>query len=136
MDISSPMTDCRMEDGSRVNVIIPPLSLRGPLLTIRKFSKKPLMAEDLVANGTCTLDMMNFLKAWVNSRLNIVVSGGGGAGKTTTLNILSSFIPGNERIITIEDAAELQLQQRHVITLETRTANIEGSGKIATHDLE
>jgi pilus assembly protein CpaF len=135
VDESSPMVDARLKDGSRVNVIIPPLALRGPTVTIRKFAKEALEVEDLVRFGSITEDMIRFLEACVRGRLNVVVSGGTGSGKTTTLNILSSFIPGDERIVTIEDAAELQLRQDHVVTLETRPANVEGRGKIAIRDL-
>jgi pilus assembly protein CpaF len=122
-------------DGSRVNVIIPPLSLVGPVLTIRKFRAEPFTAQDLVNVGTITREMAEFLKACVIGRVNIVVSGGTGSGKTTTLNVLSSFLPHDERIVTIEDAAELQLQQEHVVTLETRPPNVEGKGEITIRDL-
>ncbi len=135
VDKSSPMVDARLKDGSRVNVIIPPLALRGPTVTIRKFAKEALEIEDLVRLGSITDDMVRFLDACVRARLNVVVSGGTGSGKTTTLNILSSFIPGDERIITIEDAAELQLRQDHVVTLETRPSNVEGKGRISIRDL-
>ncbi|MDB5065855.1 MAG: type secretion system protein [Chloroflexi bacterium] len=135
VDESSPMVDARLKDGSRVNVIIPPLALRGPTLTIRKFSKDPLQVDDLVRFGTTTHDMMEFARACVSARLNVVVSGGTGSGKTTTLNILSSFIPDDERIVTIEDAAELQLRQEHVVTLETRPANVEGRGAVGIREL-
>src|ERR1700686_2454772 len=135
VDESSPMVDARLKDGSRVNVIIPPLALRGPTVTIRKFAKEGLALEDLVRFGSITEDMIRFLEACVRGRLNVVVSGGTGSGKTTTLNILSSFIPGDERIVTIEDAAELQLRQEHVVTLETRPANVEGRGRITIRDL-
>ncbi len=128
IDESSPMVDARLADGSRVNAIIPPLSLVGPVLTIRKFSATPFTVEDLVRFGTATPEMFEFLEACVKARLNIFVSGGTGSGKTTMLNILSSFIPDDERIVTIEDAAELQLRQEHVVTLEARPANIEGKG--------
>jgi pilus assembly protein CpaF len=134
-DESSPMVDARLSDGSRVNAIIPPLSLVGPVLTIRKFSKTPFTEHDLVRFGTLTPDMVEFLRACVQVRLNIVVSGGTGSGKTTLLNVLSSFIPNDERIVTIEDAAELQLRQEHVVTLESRPANIEGKGRISIRDL-
>ena len=120
IDESSPMVDARLADGSRVNAIIPPLSLVGPVLTIRKFSATPFTVEDLVRFGTATPEMFEFLEACVKARLNIFVSGGTGSGKTTMLNILSSFIPDDERIVTIEDAAELQLRQEHVVTLEAR----------------
>ncbi|PKM81638.1 MAG: type II secretion system protein E [Firmicutes bacterium HGW-Firmicutes-13] len=135
IDESMPMVDARLPDGSRVNAIIHPLSLTGPIITIRKFSKDPLKIKDLVRFGTLTPQMAQFVDACVKSRLNIVVSGGTGSGKTTTLNVLSSFIPNDERIITIEDAAELQLHQRHVISLETRPPNIEGKGAITMRDL-
>ncbi|EAX48037.1 type II secretion system protein E [Thermosinus carboxydivorans Nor1] len=135
IDESSPMVDARLPDGSRVNAIIPPLALKGPCLTIRKFAKDPLTIQDLINFGTLTEEMANFLKACVEGKLNIVVSGGTGSGKTTTLNCLSSFIPPDERIITIEDAAELQLRQEHVVTLETRPPNIEGKGAITMRDL-
>jgi len=135
IDESSPMVDARLPDGSRVNAIIPPLALKGPCITIRKFSKDPFTIDDLVRFGTLTEEMALFLRACVEARLNIVVSGGTGSGKTTTLNVLSSFIPTDERIVTIEDAAELQLRQDHVITLETRAANLEGKGAITMRDL-
>lgn len=134
-DESSPMVDARLTDGSRVNAIIPPLSLVGPVLTIRKFSKTPFTEHDLVRFGTLTQDMVEFLRACVQVRLNMVVSGGTGSGKTTFLNVLSSFIPNDERIVTIEDAAELQLRQEHVVTLESRPSNIEGKGRITIRDL-
>ncbi len=135
IDESSPMVDARLKDGSRVNVIIPPLALNGAILTIRKFSKTPYMINDLIKFGTITEPMANFVKAAVRARLNILVSGGTGSGKTTTLNVLSSFIPEEERIVTVEDAAELQLNQDHVVTLESRPANVEGRGRIAIRDL-
>ena len=135
VDESSPMVDARLKDGSRVNVIIPPLALRGPTVTIRKFAKEAFTIDDLVSFGTISEDMVAFLRACVRARLNVVVSGGTGSGKTTTLNILSGFIPEEERIVTIEDAAELQLRQEHVITLESRPANVEGRGRIAIRDL-
>ncbi|NSW83228.1 MAG: CpaF family protein [Syntrophothermus sp.] len=135
IDESMPMVDARLPDGSRVNAIIPPLALNGPVLTIRKFGSDPLTIEDLIRFGTLTPAMAKFLEACVKGRLNIVVSGGTGAGKTSTLNVLSSFIPGDERIITIEDAAELQLSQEHVVSLETRPPNIEGKGAITIRDL-
>ncbi|OPY55960.1 MAG: putative conjugal transfer protein [Pelotomaculum sp. PtaU1.Bin035] len=135
IDESMPMVDARLPDGSRVNAIIPPLALNGPTITIRKFFKDPLTIDDLVGFGTLTPQIASFLEACVRARLNIVVSGGTGSGKTTTLNILSSFIPDNERIITIEDAAELQLRQEHLITLESRPPNIEGKGSITIRDL-
>ena len=135
IDEASPMVDARLPDGSRVNAIIPPLSLVGPVLTIRKFSKVPLGVDDLVRLGTCTQEFMDFMKACVEARLNVVVSGGTGSGKTTLLGVLSSFIPNNERIVTIEDAAELQLRQEHVVTLEARPANLEGKGQISIRQL-
>jgi pilus assembly protein CpaF len=135
VDESSPMVDARLADGSRVNAIIPPLSLVGPVITIRKFSATPFTVEDLIRFGTSTTEMFEFLEACVKARLNIFVSGGTGSGKTTMLNILSSFIPDDERIVTIEDAAELQLRQEHVITLESRPSNIEGKGAIPIREL-
>jgi pilus assembly protein CpaF len=135
IDESSPMVDARLADGSRVNAIIPPLSLVGPVLTIRKFAATPFTVEDLIRFGTATPDMFEFLEACVKARLNIFVSGGTGSGKTTMLNILSSFIPDDERIVTIEDAAELQLRQEHVVTLEARPSNIEGKGAIPIREL-
>jgi pilus assembly protein CpaF len=135
VDESSPMVDARLADGSRVNAIIPPLSLVGPVITIRKFSATPYTVDDLVRFGTATPEMFEFLEACVKARLNIFVSGGTGSGKTTMLNILSSFIPGDERIVTIEDAAELQLRQEHVVTLEARPSNIEGKGAIPIREL-
>ena len=135
IDQSSPRVDARLPDGSRVNAIIPPLSLVGPVITIRKFSATPFTVEDLVRFGTATPEMFDFIRACVEARLNIFVSGGTGSGKTTTLNVLSSFIPEEERIVTIEDAAELQLNQQHVVTLEARPANLEGTGEITIRDL-
>lgn len=135
IDESMPMVDARLPDGSRVNAIIPPLSLNGCILTIRKFSSHLLAVEDLIRNNTMTLQMAKFVEACVKGRLNIVVSGGTGAGKTSTLNIISSFIPHHERIITIEDSAELDLKQEHVISLETRPRNIDGKGEITIRDL-
>ena len=135
IDESSPLVDARLDDGSRVNIIIPPLSLVGPVVTIRKFAKKPFSVDNLIGFGTLNERMADFLRACVKARINILVSGGTGSGKTTTLNVLSSFIPENERIVTIEDAAELRLQQSHVITLESRPANIEGEGQITIRDL-
>ncbi|WEG14893.1 CpaF family protein [Pullulanibacillus sp. KACC 23026] len=135
IDESSPMVDARLPDGSRVNAIIPPLALNGPTLTIRKFSKDPFKVSDLVRFGTLSEEMAVFLDACIKARLNVFVSGGTGSGKTTTLNVLSSFIPDDERIITIEDAAELQLSQEHVVSLETRPPNIEGNGGITIRDL-
>jgi len=130
IDEASPMVDARLPDGSRVNAIIPPLSLVGPCINIRKFSRVPFTAEDLVSFGTMTPVMMELLRACVVGRLNIIISGGTGSGKTTTLNVLSSFIPSGERIVTIEDAAELRLQQEHAVTLESRPPNLEGEGMI------
>ena len=135
IDESSPMVDARLTDGSRINAIIPPLPLVGPVLTVRKFATSPLTVEDLIRFGTATPEMFDFLKASVQARLNVFVSGGTGSGKTTTLNVLSSFIPNDERIITIEDAAELQLRQEHVVTLEARPPNIEGRGAIPIREL-
>src|SRR5687768_435978 len=135
VDESSPMVDARLTDGSRVNAIIPPLSLVGPVVTIRKFAASPFTTDDLIRFGTATADMFDFLRACVEARLNLFVSGGTGSGKTTTLNVLSSFIPNDERIVTIEDAAELQLRQEHVVTLESRPPNIEGKGAIPIREL-
>lgn len=135
IDESSPMVDARLKDGSRVNAIIPPLALDGPTITIRKFSKDPYTIHDLIRFGTLTEEMAEFAQACVAARLNIFVSGGTGSGKTTTLNVLSSFISNADRIVTIEDAAELQLGQEHVVSLETRPPNIEGSGAITIRDL-
>jgi pilus assembly protein CpaF len=135
VDESSPMVDARLPNGYRVNVIIPPLSLIGPMLTIRKFAQTPFTAQDLVANGTLTPALVNFLKACVEARVNIVISGGTGSGKTTLLNVVSAFIPTNERIITIEDIAELQLKQEHVGRLEKRPSNVEGKGEVTIRQL-
>ncbi len=135
IDDSSPRVDARLPDGSRVNAIIPPLSLVGPVITIRKFSARPFTVADLVRFGTASQEMFDFLQACIEAKLNIFVSGGTGSGKTTTLNVLSSFIPKTERIVTIEDAAELQLRQDHVITLESRPSNLEGEGEITIRDL-
>lgn len=135
VDESSPMVDARLPDGSRVNIIIPPLSIKGPTITIRKFSRDPLTMHDLINFGTLNSDMAQFLNLCVKGRLNILVSGGTGSGKTTLLNAISGYIPVSERIVTIEDAAEVQLQQPHVITLESRPANLEGRGQIAIRDL-
>ena len=135
IDESSPYVDARLPDGSRVNAIIPPLALNGPTLTIRKFEKDPLTIDDLVRFGSMSHDTAEFLKACVRSRLNIIVSGGTGSGKTTLLNVLSAFIPSDERIITVENAAELQLGQEHVVTLESRPPNIEGKGEVTIQDL-
>jgi pilus assembly protein CpaF len=135
VDEASPMVDARLPDGSRVNAIIPPLSLRGPTLTIRKFSREPYTLADLATFGSLTPASATFLAACVRARINLLVSGGTGSGKTTLLNALSGFIPGNERIVTIEDAAELQLQQRHVVSLEARPPNIEGEGEVRIREL-
>ncbi len=135
IDEGMPMVDARLQDGSRVNAIIPPLALKGPCLTIRKFSVNPYTSKDLIRFGSFTPAMEEFIKACVRASLNIVVSGGTGSGKTTLLNVLSSFIPDDQRIITIEDSAELQLKQEHLVTLESRPANIEGSGEITIRDL-
>jgi len=135
IDESSPMVDARLPDGSRVNAVIPPVSLVGPTLTIRKFSEDPLTVEQLIQFGTVSAEAMGLLDAAVKARLNILISGGTGAGKTTFLNVLSGFIPGDERIVTIENAAELQLRQEHVVTLESRPPNIEGKGEITIQDL-
>ena len=135
VDEASPMVDARLKDGSRVNAIIPPIALTGPTVTIRKFSRDPITAKNLLQFGSINGAMIAFLEACVKGKLNILVSGGTGSGKTTFLNVLSGFIPENERIITIEDAAELQLKQKHVITLESRPANVEGSGVINIRDL-
>lgn len=135
IDEAAPMVDARLEDGSRVNIIIPPLALEGPTVTIRKFSKTALGVQDLIKFGTLDDRMAMFLEACVKARLNILVSGGTGSGKTTTLNTLSSFIPRDDRIVTIEDAAELKLQQEHVVRLESRPPNIEGQGAITIRDL-
>ncbi|WP_277668414.1 CpaF family protein [Caproiciproducens galactitolivorans] len=134
-DESSPMVDARLRDGSRVNAIIPPLALSGPTITIRKFPKRSLKISDLINVNSLSYPMASFLEACVKGRANIIVSGGTGSGKTTLLNVLSDFIPENERIITIEDSAELQLMQRHVVTLESRPANVEGKGRITIRDL-
>ncbi len=135
VDETSPMVDSRLPDGSRVNAIIPPLALDGALVSIRRFGAQPIKAADIVANKSCTPEMMEFLTACVRARLNIVVSGGTGSGKTTLLNALSAFIPDDERVITIEDAAELRLQQPHVGRLETRPKNIEGQGEVTSREL-
>jgi pilus assembly protein CpaF len=135
IDESSPMVDARLQDGSRVNAVIPPLALDGPALSIRRFRTDRLGAQDLVERQSLTQPMLDFLNAAVHSRLNIIVSGGTGAGKTTLLNILSGFISDKERIVTIEDAAELMLRQRHIVRLETRPANIEGRGAVKARDL-
>jgi pilus assembly protein CpaF len=135
VDESSPMVDARLKDGSRVNVVIRPLALNGPTITIRKFRKDKLTVQDLVRFGSMSQDMADFLAACVQARLNIVVAGGTGSGKTTLLNVLSSFIPEDERIITVENAAELQLRQDHVVTLESRPPNVEGKGEVTIRDL-
>jgi pilus assembly protein CpaF len=135
VDESSPMVDARLPDGSRVNAVIPPLAVDGSSLTIRKFAADPLTSDDLIAFGTLSERSVDFLDACVRGRLNVIVSGSTGAGKTTTLNVLSSFIPEDERIVTIEDAAELQLKQDHVVRLESRPANIEGRGMVTIRDL-
>ncbi len=135
IDESSPTVDARLKDGSRVNAVIPPISLQGPILTIRKFFKKPLTVEDLIRFGTITEESVEFLRASVIAATNVVVSGGTGTGKTTFLNVLSSYIPPEERIVTIENAAELQLRQEHVVTLESRPPNVEGKGQISIRDL-
>jgi pilus assembly protein CpaF len=135
VDESSPMVDARLADGSRVNAIIPPLAVDGPCLSIRRFGRERLMADGLVQNNTLTAAMLEMLAACVSSRLNILISGGTGAGKTTLLNVLSSYISGRERIVTIEDAAELQLHQEHVVRLETRSPNIEGKGAVQQREL-
>src|SRR5574341_117738 len=135
IDEASPYVDARLPDGSRVNAVIPPISLVGPILTIRKFAKNPITVEQLIQFGSITPEALQFLKACVEARLNVVISGGTGSGKTTFLNILSSFIPGDERIVTIENAAELQLRQEHVVTLESRPPNIEGRGEITIRQL-
>jgi pilus assembly protein CpaF len=135
VDESAPMVDARLKDGSRVNVIIPPLAIDGPVLSIRRFAVETMTPDDLISFGTLTPEITEVLQAMVRARLNLVISGGTGSGKTTLLNVLSGFIPENERIITIEDSAELQLRQPHVVRLETRPANIEGRGQVAQRDL-
>ena len=135
IDESSPLVDARLSDGSRVNAIIPPLAFSGSTLTIRKFAKDPFTVDDLIGFGTLSPEMAELLNACVDARLNIIVSGGTGTGKTTLLNVLSSFIPEGERIVTIEDAVELQLQQEHVVRLESRPPNIEGKGAVSIRDL-
>lgn len=135
IDESSPMVDARLPDGSRVNAIIPPLSLDGPSITIRKFSEDPFTVQDLLNFNTLTEDMAEFIRYCIKGKLNVIVSGGTGSGKTTTLNVLSSFISNEDRIVTIEDAAELKLSQDHVVRLETRPANIEGKGEVTIRDL-
>ncbi len=135
IDESSPMVDARLADGSRVNVIIPPLAIKGPILSVRKFGKVPINIKDLLAGHSMTYEMMEFLKALISAKINILISGGTGAGKTTLLNVLSGFIPDKERIITIEDNAELRLDQPHVVSLESRAPNIEGKGAVGLTDL-
>jgi pilus assembly protein CpaF len=135
IDETSPMVDARLSDGSRVNAIIPPLALDGPAMSIRRFGASPMRAEDLMRNDAFPAEVLEFLSAVVKSRCNVLISGGTGSGKTTLLNCLSSYIPAGERVITIEDAAELQLQQPHVIRLETRPPNIEGTGEVTQRDL-
>ena len=135
IDESSPYVDARLQDGSRVNAVIPPISLVGPTLTIRKFSRNPITVDQLVQFGSISPEAIQFLKACVEARLNVLISGGTGSGKTTFLNVLSGFIPNDERIVTIENAAELQLRQEHVVTLESRPPNIEGRGEITIRDL-
>lgn len=135
IDEGSPMVDARLPDGSRVNAVIPPISINGPTLTVRLFAKTPLTIENLIEFGSITQEAVEFLKACIVARLNIIVSGGTGSGKTTLLNILSNFIPDGERIVTIENAAELQLRQEHVVTLESRPANVEGRGEVTIRDL-
>ncbi len=135
VDESQPYVDARLPDGSRVNVIIPPLAIQGPIITIRLFSKVPYSMEDLIGFGTLTPEIAEFLEICVKARLNVLISGGTGSGKTTTLNVLSGYIPNDERILTIENAAELQLQQEHVISLESRMPNIEGKGEVTIREL-
>jgi pilus assembly protein CpaF len=135
IDESSPMVDARLPDGSRVNVIIPPLALNGPVISIRKFGQTPISREDLIRNQAMTPEMLAFLKAAIHAKLNILISGGTGAGKTTLLNALSGFIPASERIVTIEDSAELRLHQPHVVSLESRPPNVEGRGEVTLTDL-
>jgi pilus assembly protein CpaF len=135
LDEATPMVDARLADGSRINAVIAPLALDGPLVSIRRFGARPFLVADLLARGAITEDMVKFLSSCVQAKINTVISGGTGSGKTTLLNAMSAFIPSNERIVTIEDAAELKLQQRHVARMETRPANIEGVGEITTRDL-
>jgi pilus assembly protein CpaF len=135
IDESNPMVDARLADGSRVNVIVPPLALDGPTMSIRRFSADPFTADDLITFGSVTQQVVDLMKGVVKARLNVLISGGTGAGKTTFLNVVSSFIPNDERIVTIEDAAELQLKQEHQVRLETRPANIEGKGRVTQRDL-
>jgi pilus assembly protein CpaF len=135
IDESNPMVDARLADGSRVNVIVPPLALDGPAMSIRRFAADPFTSEDLISFGSVTQQVMDLMRGVVRARLNVLISGGTGSGKTTFLNVLSNFIPNNERIVTIEDAAELQLKQDHLVRLETRPANLEGSGRVTQRDL-
>jgi pilus assembly protein CpaF len=135
VDEASPMVDARLPDGSRVNAVVPPVALDGSLLTIRKFAADPFAVDDLISFGTMTAPVAELLQACVRGRLSVLIGGGSGAGKTTTLNVLSSFIPGDERIVTIEDAAELQLRQEHVVRMESRPPNLEGRGQVAIRDL-
>jgi pilus assembly protein CpaF len=135
VDETSPMVDARLPDGSRLNAIIPPLALDGTLVSIRRFGAQPLLIKDLIGKRSISKDMVEFLAACIKARINVIISGGTGSGKTTLLNALSSFIPANERVATIEDAAELRLQQPHVARMETRPPNIEGSGEVTTRDL-
>ena len=135
IDDDSPMVDCRLPDGSRVNAIIPPLAIDGASLTIRKFAREPFTVQDLISFGTLTAEAAGFLEACVKAHFNVLVAGGTGSGKTTTLNVLSAFIPDTERVVTIEDAAELQLRQPHKVRLESRPARIDGSGRISIRDL-
>jgi pilus assembly protein CpaF len=135
VDETTPMVDARLSDGSRINAIIPPLSLDGTLVSIRRFGARPLLFQDLIANRSITQEMVDFLSACIKARINILISGGTGSGKTTLLNALSGFIPEDERVATIEDAAELRLQQPHVVRMETRPPNIEGTGEVTTRDL-
>src|SRR5262249_3326698 len=134
VDEASPIVDARLPDGSRVNVVIPPISLVGPTITIRKFAREKLRVDDLIRFGSITSEMAEFLRACVVARLNIVISGGTGSGKTTLLNVLSNYIPDDERIISIEDSAELQLAKEHWIRMETRPANVEGRGEVSARD--
>src|SRR5438309_147797 len=135
VDESSPMVDARLPDGSRVNIVIPPLAVQGSSVTIRKFSRVPYKVNDLVSFGTMNKEMADFIRACVRSRISMVVSGGTGSGKTTTLNVLSNFIPDTERVVTVEDTAELQLRQRNLVPLEARAANVEGRGSVTIRDL-
>jgi pilus assembly protein CpaF len=135
IDESNPMVDARLADGSRVNVVVPPLALDGPAMSIRRFAADPFTSEDLISFGSVTQQVMDLMRGVVKARLNVLISGGTGSGKTTFLNVLSNFIPNNERIVTIEDAAELQLKQDHLVRLETRPANLEGTGRVTQRDL-